>query len=312
VFELSQLRCFVAVAEELHFGRAAQRLNMTQPPLSRQVRLLEHAIGTLLLERTSRSVALTPAGRGFLGEARRIIVLAEGAALAARRVARGELGAVAIGCTAAASYSLLPRLLGFAAARLPGIDVVVREMVTAEQMQALAAARLDLGMVRHPFDHRAVEAACIQREPLLLAAPRGHRLASGPEPSIADLDREPLIMWSAVEARYFHDLVIRLCSAAGVMPAPVQYITQTHTMLALVGAGLGLALVPEAARSLHFDGVVLRPIRAGQEAQVELHLVWRRDNTNQALPRFRDAVLAEFRPPPGAVPLAPAKGREGL
>jgi len=296
MFELSQLRCFVTVAEELHFGRAAARLNMTQPPLSRQVQLLEHALGILLLERTSRSVRLTPAGRAFLAEARRIIVLAEGAALAARRVARGELGSIAIGCTAAASYSLVPRLLAFTATTLPGIDVVLKEMVTAEQMEALTTGRLDLGLVREPFDPRAVAAVCIQRERLLLAVPRGHRLATGPEPSVADLDRQPLIMWSPVEARYFYDLITGLCAAAGAVPAHVQYITQTHTMLALVGAGLGLALVPEAARSLHFDRVVLRPLRSRRRAHAELHLVWRRDNANPALTLFRDAVLREFRP----------------
>jgi DNA-binding transcriptional LysR family regulator len=298
MFELSQLRCFVAVAEELHFGHAAARLNMTQPPLSRQVRVLEHTLGILLLERTSRSVRLAPAGRAFLAEARRIMVLADGAALAARRVARGELGSIALGCTAAASYSLVPRLLAFTAANLPGIGVVLKEMVTAEQMEALATGRLDLGLVRAPFDPRAVEAACILRERLLLAVPRGHRLATGPEPSVADLDGQPMIMWSPVEGRYFHDLVSGLCAAAGAAPAHVQYITQTHTMLALVGAGLGLALVPEAARSLHFDRVVLRPIRSRRRLRAELHLVWRRDNTNQALAPFRDAVLREFRPPP--------------
>ena len=295
MFELSQLRCFVAVAEDLHFGRAAARLNMTQPPLSRQVQLLEHALDMLLLERTSRSVRLTPGGRAFLPEARRIMVLAEGAAMAARRVARGELGSIALGCTAAASYSLLPRLLAFTATRLPGIDVVLKEMVTADQLEALAGGRLDLGLLRQPLDPRVVEAVCVQRERLLLAVPRGHRLASGPEPSIADLDRQPLIMWSPVEARYFYDLIAGLCTAADIVPAHVQYITQTHTMLALVSAGLGLALVPEAARALHFERVVLRPVRSRRQAVAELHLVWRRDNSNPALPTFRDAVLAEFR-----------------
>jgi DNA-binding transcriptional LysR family regulator len=139
---------------------------------------------------------------------------------------------------------------------------------------------------------------CIQRERLLLAVPRDHALASGPEPSVADLDRQPLIMWSPVEARYFYDLITGLCAAAGAVPAHVQYITQTHTMLALVGAGLGLALVPEAAQSLHFDRVLLRPLRSRRQARAELHLVWRRDNTNPALSLFRDAVLAEFRPAP--------------
>jgi DNA-binding transcriptional LysR family regulator len=105
-----------------------------------------------------------------------------------------------------------------------------------------------------------------------------------------------MIMWSPVEGRYFYDLVTGLCAAAGAAPAHVQYTTQTHTMLALVGAELGLALVPEAARSLHFARVVLRPIRSRRRVRAELHLVWRRDNTNQALALFREAVLREFRP----------------
>ncbi|CAH2601358.1 LysR family transcriptional regulator [Rhodovastum atsumiense] len=296
MFELSQLRCFVAVAEELHFGRAAARLHMTQPPLSRQVQLLEHALDIVLLERTSRSVRLTPAGRAFLPEARRILQLADGAGLAAKRVARGEAGSIALGCTAAASYSLVPRLIAFANADLPGIDVVLKEMVTADQMEALASGRLDLGLVRQPFDRRLVEAVCVQREPLLLAVPRGHPLAEGPEPSFADLDQQKLAMWSPVQARYFYDLISGLCAAAGAAPQYVQYVSQAHTMLALVSAGLALAVVPEAGRALHFEGVVLRPLHSRRRALAELHLVWWRENTNPALPGFRQAVLDRFAP----------------
>lgn len=295
MFDLTQLRCFVAVAEELHFGRAAKRLNMTQPPLSRQIQILEHALDIVLLERTSRAVKLTPAGRAFLTEARRIVALADGAGLAAKRVARGETGSIVFGCTAAASYALLPKLLSFATSAFPGIDIVVREMVTSEQMEALAGGRLDLGLVRHPFDRRLMADVVILREELLLAVPAGHRLANGPDPAIGDLDGTPFVMWSPVESRYFYDLITGLCAAAGAAPAYVQYISQTHTILALVSAGLGVALVPEAARALHFDGVVLRRLRgAGRVA--ELHLAWPRDSTNPALPAFRDALVRRFAP----------------
>jgi DNA-binding transcriptional LysR family regulator len=259
------------------------------------VQILEHALDIKLLERTSRSARLTAAGRAFLPEARRIIALAEGAGLAAKRVARGEVGSIGLGCTAAASYGLLPRLLAFASATMPGIDLVLKEMVTAEQMEALASGRLDLGLVRHPFDRRQVDDVCILREPLLLAAPSAHPLATGPEPAIADLDRQKFVMWSPVEARYFYDLIAGLCTEAGAMPAHVHYVSQTHTMLALVSAGLGVALMPQAAQALHFEGVVLRPIRsAPKRAVAELHLVWRRDNTNPAVPPFRDAIVRQF------------------
>ena len=128
----------------------------------------------------------------------------------------------------------------------------------------------------------------------MLAAPQDHALSSGKEPEIADLDGQDFVMWSPLEARYFFDLVTGLCATALVVPRHVQFITQTHTMLALVGAGLGLALVPEAARTLHFGGVVLRPIRCHPPAVAELHLVWRRDASNPALPGFRDAILQRF------------------
>ena len=292
MFELSQLRCFAAVAEELHFGRAAARLNMTQPPLSRQVQLLEHALGVCLFERTSRSVKLTPAGRAFHAEARRILDLAEGAGLAAKRVARGEAGSVTIGFTAAASYGLLPRMIAAARAEMPEVDLALREMVTADQTEALASGRIDLGLLRPPIDrHGGAEAVCVAREQLLLAVPRGHPLAAGREPAIGNLDRQPLIMYSPVEGRYFYDLLAGLFQAAGVAPHHVQHISQAHTMLALVGAGIGVALVPEAARSLRFDGVVLRPLRLPAKTAAELFAVWRRDNKNPALQVLRDRVL---------------------
>ncbi len=192
MFELSQLRCFAAVAEELHFGRAAARLNMTQPPLSRQVQLLEHALGVALFERTSRSVRLTPAGRAFYGEARRILDLAEGAGLAAKRVARGEAGSVTIGFTAAASYGFLPRLIAAARAEMPDVDLALKEMVTADQTEALASGRIDLGLLRPPIDRRGgAEAVCVARERLLLAVPRGHPLAAGGAPARPGRQRHP-------------------------------------------------------------------------------------------------------------------------
>lgn len=150
MFELSQLRCFVAVAEELHFGRAAERLHMTQPPLSRQVRLLEHQIGTELLERTSRSVKLTAAGRGFLPDAARILRLADEAAATARRIATGAAGTLAIGFTASVGYGLLPSLVSAVRAASPDVRLTLKEMVSGAQLEALDARLIDVGLLRHP------------------------------------------------------------------------------------------------------------------------------------------------------------------
>lgn len=294
MYELSQLRCFVAVAEDLHFGNAAARLNMTQPPLSRQVQLLEHALDVRLLDRTSRSVSLTSTGRAFLPEARRILRLAEGAALAAKRVARGEAGSVTLGFTAGASYSFVPRLVSLASAELPDVDLVLKEMTTVDQMEALAFNRIDFGLVRLPIDRRGIEVVCVMREPLMVAVPHNHPLAAGRDFTIKDIDRQPFIMYSPTEGRYFYDLLASLFRAADVMPNYVQYISQTHTILALVSAGLGIALVPESAHSLHFDGVVLRPMRSAPKTFSELFLVSKKSNDNPAVQIFHNLVLQKI------------------
>ena len=178
MFELSQLRCFVAAAEELHFGRAAQRLNMTQSPLSRQIQLLERILDVTLLERTSRNVALTPAGRVFLIEARRIVRLAESAQLSARRVARGDAGKVAIGFTAISGYSLIPQIVAQARAALPNIELELREMVTTDQVDALLTGLIDIGFVRPPVTRHEFDTALVLNEPLMAALP-ARRSASG-------------------------------------------------------------------------------------------------------------------------------------
>ncbi len=294
MFTLDQARSFIAVAEELHFGRAAERLHMTQPPLSRQIQILEGALDIRLLDRSSRFVRLTPAGRVFYAEARRLLQLAEGAASTARRVARGDAGLVRLGFTAASSYSFLPRLVSFARKELPDVSLALREMVTSEQLDELTSHRLDLGLVRPPIDVPGVESVCVAREVLLLAVPTGHPLGEGAEPTLKDLHQQPLITYSPTEGRYFHGLIDGLFRAAGVSPSHSQYLSQTHSILALVGAGLGVALVPSAALSLHIQGVVVRPIRLPHPTSVELLLVWHRDNDNPAVNTLRQCVLRHF------------------
>ncbi|WP_145134624.1 LysR substrate-binding domain-containing protein [Roseomonas gilardii] len=272
MFELSQLRCFVAVAEELHFGRAAARLHMTQPPLSRQIQLLEHALDVRLLERSSRSVRLTQAGRAFFPEARRLLQFSEGAALAVRRVARGEAGSVTIGFTAGTSFGFLPRFVSLVRRSLPRIDMALKEMVTRDQMEALAAQRIDLGFVRPPFDRRGVEAFPVWREPLVLAVPEMHPFAeehAGQGPfRIADLNGQDMVMYSPTEGQYFHGLVSDMVRSAGALPNYVQYISQIHTILPLVGTGLGLAIVPASARSLGLPGIRYRDLPGAPSADL--------------------------------------------
>ncbi|AQS67832.1 LysR family transcriptional regulator [Streptomyces pactum] len=284
MFTLAQLAGFVAVAEELHFTRAAERLRMTQPPLSRQIQLLESELRVELLDRTTRSVRLTPAGRAFFHEARRILRQAHDAALAVRQVSAGEAGVVAVGFTAASAYSSLGRLLETARGVIPGADIVLREMVTRDQLAAIAEGALDLGMVRPAAIGPGLVSRPAAREALLAALPAGHRLAERDEdPHITDFDGQELLMYAPVEARYFHELLISIFRAAGIMPEFTQYLTQVHSILAMVNAGWGVALVPETAAQMRFPGVVFRPVGLTAPASAELDLVWRKNNDNPAL-----------------------------
>jgi DNA-binding transcriptional LysR family regulator len=284
MFDLSQLRCFVAVAEELHFGRAAARLNMTQPPLSRQIQVLEHIIDAPLLERTSRSVRLTPAGRSFLPEARRILKLAESASQVARRIALGKTGSLKIGFTAAAAYGFLPELIAACRARLPEVDFSLKEMDSGDQLEALMSGQIDAGLLRPPIARPELLTKRVVAEPLLAAIPEKHPLAAAETLSIADFDGQPFVMYSPYESRYFHDLLVAQFARAQILPRYVQHLSQIHSILAMVRAGLGASIVPAAASSFEIANVKLRPLKLPTRTSVELFLVWRRDHENPLLP----------------------------
>lgn len=291
MFELSQLRCFVAVAEELHFSRAAERLNMTQPPLSRQIRLLEHHVGVQLLERSSRTVSLTAAGKAFFPEAARILRIAEEATFAARRAAKGEQGNLAIGFTSASGYSLLPEVVRRLRECAPGVSLTLKELVSTTQVEALNAGELDLGLMRpHPMNGE-LESRLIATESLMLAIPEREADDWPLEPGLASLHGKPFVMYSPYEARPFYLMLTERFARAGVVPDIVEHIGQVHTMLALVRAGVGAALIAEGASRLKFDGIVMRKLLT---EPVEMVCTWRRDNDNPALQLFKREVLPSF------------------
>jgi DNA-binding transcriptional LysR family regulator len=294
VFSFARLSCFIAVAEELHFGRAAERLHMTQPPLSRQIQQLEGELGVQLIDRTTRSVTLTPAGVAFLPDARRILQLAEGAAMTVKRVPAGDLGTVVVGFTAASAHVVLPLLLEAARERLPDVKLDLRELVTSVQLEGLMNGELDLGMARPPVKRPGLVSRPLLHEQLIAALPVGHPLADlGRALTLGDLDGEDVIMYSPVQARYFNELLISTFTIAGTTPRYVQYVTQVHTMLVLVRSQIGIALVPASAATLHPEGVVFRSIGAFRERPVELDAVWRGDSTNPALLRLLRDVLPQ-------------------
>jgi DNA-binding transcriptional LysR family regulator len=281
-FTLEQLRGFVAVADELHFGRAAERLKMTQPPLSRQIQKLERVVGAQLLERDNRRVALTAAGEVFLAEARRLLSLADTAPELARRVSSGSHGVVRIGFTAASTYGTLGRLLDEVDRALPDIHIDLDEMVTREQVAALLNEEVDLGLARPPFDAQTFGSRLLLKEALLVAVPTGHRLLGlGRDVVAADLATEPVVMHSPTRARYFYDLVVSMVPAAS--QNAVHTVSQILTMLWLVAAGRGIAFVPASAARLPIEGVHFVRLETAVPEPVELHLLWLRESRNPAL-----------------------------
>ena len=280
--ELRTLRYFVAVAEELHFGRAATRLKMTQPPLSRQIQKLERVVGAQLLERDNRRVALTAAGQVFLGEARRLLSLADTAPELARRVSSGSHGVLRIGFTAASTYGTLGLLLDTLERGLPDLDLDLHEMVTREQVAALLNEEVDLGLARPPFDVETFGSRLLRREALLVAVPTGHRVLDlGSDVVADDLATEPVVMHSPTQARYFYDLVVSMVPAAS--GNAVHTVSQVLTMLWLVAAGRGVAFVPASATRLPIEGVEFVRLQTPVAEPVELHLLWVRESRNPAL-----------------------------
>jgi DNA-binding transcriptional LysR family regulator len=292
MFDFSQLRCFVSVAEELHFGRAAQRLNMTQSPLSRQIQVLERVLDAKLIDRTSRSVRLTPAGRSFLPEAQRILRLAEAATHVTRQVASGHAGLLRLGFTAASAYELLPRLVRACRTELPEVTLSLREMVSKDQADALLSGQIDAALIRPPVAHPDLVSALATSEALVAALPADDPLARRRQIRLSDLSGKPLITYATYEARYFHDLVVAVFADAGVGLHVVEQLAQIHSILALVRAGLGCALVPTSAESLRLEGVVFRPLVLIRPRPVDLHLAWRRDHANPMIERVLRLVEA--------------------
>ena len=282
MYSFDQLRGFVAVADERHFGRAAERLSMTQPPLSRQIQKLERTIGVRLFERDNRKVELTSAGEAFLAEARRLLAIAESAPDLARRISAGSAGTVRIGFTAASAYAALPDALRRLRSELPDIDLALFEMVTRQQIEALRVHEIDLGFARGRFDRQLFCSRAVLSEPLRVAVPAEHPLAGHARAVTSrDLEGQPVIMPSPTMARYFHELVLRLVK---IDPANVVHtVDQLLTMVLLVSAGLGIAFVPDSVSRLGVAGVCLLPLATHDPTPVELHLLWARDARNPAL-----------------------------
>ncbi|WP_028221205.1 LysR family transcriptional regulator [Paraburkholderia oxyphila] len=301
--DLRQLRYFVAVAEEQHFGRAAARLSMTQPPLSQAIRALEETLGVELFARTRRSVELTAVGADLLPEVRRLLAAAEALRPLAQSLARGEAGVLALAFVSTADYGLLPLLLRDFGARHPRVRLQLAEATSDVQIDELVAGRIDAGLVIAPLPPRhAAQLAYlpIAREPLVVAMPAELSARTGGPTdhdggetpvSLADLADVPLVVFPRHLAPGFHDTIMDCYGAAGLAPRVGQEAIQMQTIVSLVSAGMGIALVPQSLRHLRRTGVVYRPL-AETAPMIETGLVWRAAEVSPVLAAFIEIVRA--------------------
>ncbi|MEU0268121.1 LysR family transcriptional regulator [Nocardioides sp. NPDC006303] len=263
--ELRHLRYFVAVAEERHFGRAAERLHMAQPPLSQQIRQLEAELGLTLLTRTTRRVDLTPAGAAYLERAREILGAVDAAAHEAASIASGRRGRLLIGCVGSATYSLLPALARTLRAELPEVEFGFRgEMLSPDQAAALIDGSLDLGLLRPlPTGNPGgpgLSITHLRQENLLVAMPKDHRFAGRRRVRIADLDGEGLVIHAGSGRSAMNAMIQELFDSAGIRSHIAHEVAETSTLVTFVAAGLGVAIVPEPTAALAVPGVVYVPL----------------------------------------------------
>ncbi len=293
MLDLGQVRCFVAAATELNFRRAAALLNMTQPPLSRQIQLLEHSLGVDLFERVGRTVKLTTEGRIFLADAIRLLNLAEQAETTVRRASKGKTGRVRIGFTGAAGYELIPELLAAARQALPEIDVVLFELISVAQIEAFYANSIDLGFLRPVASRQQLEMQLVEEEPLVVALPQGHPLCAHEQIALTQLNDQPFIMHSPVQGKYFYDRLMGIFASKDVHVNIAQYIDQSPTILSLVRAGLGVSILPASAQRFHYDNVEFRHL-TDVVSPAEMSMAWRPDQDNPAVTAFRLLAIEHF------------------
>ena len=287
--ELRHLRYFVAVAEELHFGKAATRLFIVQPSLSQQIRQLEDELGVPLLRRTKRSVELTDAGKVFLQEARNVLTQAQKAQRAAQRAYKGEIGRLVIGYISSSTYDLLPMMLSAYRVRFPDIDVALRELTTQEQIRALEDETIQVGLLRLPISDLTLHIEVMRREPIVCVLPEGHPLALHERIAVSLLVNEPFVLQSRQRGGGYYAQLMNLCLTAGFSPNVIQEVTEMHTIVSLVAAGMGVSLVPLSIKNIRSQGVVYRELE-GSTPITEMAIAWRRNSHSTIVQNFLEVA----------------------
>jgi len=299
--ELRHFRYFVALAEELHFGRAAARLHIVQPALSKQISGLEGELGVRLFERTKRQVRLTEPGEVFLEESRRVLGDVEAAVESVRRAARGEIGRLGIGFIGPATYSILPDMLKAYRERFPGVALDLHEWTTAEQVKRLHEGSIQVGFVRLPVDDDGLVLETVLGEPVVVVLPGDHPLAGLESVPLEALSKEPFVLIPRRREPGLHDHYVSLCRKAGFSPRVVQEANRINTIVGLVAAGMGVSFAPASVRRLQRPGVAYRPLRDPSPA-LEMAVARLRRDPPPVLRSFLE-VVEEFSSG-GALPAA--------
>ena len=293
--ELRQLKYFLAVADELHFTRAARKLHVAQPALSQQIRQLEDEIGAKLLERTNRRVSLTEAGEVFRGRAAAAIDQLARAAVDAGQAGRGEAGSISIGFVSSAVCGALPAILRRFREKLPLVTFELRELEPSEQLTQIRQQHLDIGMMHAVLDEPNLQSVAISREKLIAALPEGHRLADQTSIDLHALKDETFLVPRRHAAIGFHELVVTACREKGFDPIRIQPTRLLQTAVALVGGGIGIALVPESfQRNLQIRGVIYKRLTSYAPV-AELVAVWRKDDDHALVRKFQRELKTMLR-----------------
>lgn len=291
---LRLLKHFVAVAEERHFGRAAARLHMTQPPLSQQMKRLEERLGVVLLHRSTRSVQLTAAGEVLLTQGRQLLSDADNLVLSVHRAAQGKVGTLVIGFVNTASYEVLPRTISAYRSAAPDIDLTLKPMHSYMAIEELRAGRMDIAFVRPPESlliDQGFELTLASREPMYVALPQHHPLSRRKVIPLEALEGVPFVGYTQQDGRYFYELITGLFAQHRVRP-DIVYESVMPTMFALVEADMGVALVPRSAAHTRLKGLVYRPLRVnGQPVEALMYAAHRIDDDRAIVQSFLAAVL---------------------
>ncbi|WP_199259620.1 LysR substrate-binding domain-containing protein [Paracoccus binzhouensis] len=291
-FNLRTLRYFLVLAEELHFGRAARRLNMSQPPLSQQIRQLEEALQVELFRRSHHSVELTIAGRAFLERVPLVFEQLDKAVSHARMTARGQVGRLEIGVISSSLVGVIPTALETFRHRYPEVEWQLHELTPSAQIEALVERRIDICLFRMPPEHEGLHREPIMQEEVMIALPRAHPLAQdGTQDGALALDAlrdQPFVMFGLRQSR-FADYLHQCCLQAGFTPQIRQQVVEVQSLLSLVGANMGVALLPDSMRELAPPGVVFRSI-APVAPQVPLYAIHRRGDPSPTLRHFLEII----------------------